>query len=388
MQKLIAALKKEWLILVRDVPGLAILFLMPVLLILVVTLAQENALKNQAVKSSVMISSPAGSPLGRQIISDISSSGMFILVSDTMSREEVYESIRNGASPIGILVADGDSSITLVVDPTLHEAFKTSLVTAATFILKGAGGKRLMQQLLSAGQSSSAEPASPDLEQLLPSVHIEQAVRERSTVKPTPVQNNIPGFILFAMFFIVIPLSGSVISEKSEGTSFRLRTLPVPPAITLGAKVILYLLVCLVQFLLMVFVGYYLLHLLFGFPELEMAGSYAAIALATVTAALGAIGFGLLVGAGSRTHGQAALFGSVLVVILGIISGTFLPIHVMPKVIRQISSLSPIRWGIDNYLELFIRDGSLLDILPGSLWLLLFFIFAMLISMLIFAKRN
>jgi len=388
MQKLNAALKKEWLILVRDVPGLAILFLMPVLLILVVTLAQENALKNQAVKSSVMISSPAGSPIGRQIISDIRSSGMFILLSDTMSREEVYVSIRKGAVPIGILVADGDSSITLVVDPTLHEAYKTSLVTAATFILKGAGGKRLMQQLLSAGQSTSAEPATPDLEQLLPSVHIEQAVRERSTVKPTPVQNNIPGFILFAMFFIVIPLSGSVISEKNEGTSFRLRTLPVPPAITLGAKVILYLLVCLVQFLLMVFVGYYLLHLLFGFPKLEMAGSYAAIALATVTAALGAIGFGLLVGTGSRTHGQAALFGSVLVVILGIISGTFLPIHVMPKVIRQISSLSPIRWGIDNYLELFIRDGSLVDILPGSLWLLLFFILAMLISMLIFAKRN
>jgi ABC-2 type transport system permease protein len=138
----------------------------------------------------------------------------------------------------------------------------------------------------------------------------------------------------------------------------------------------------------MLFVGYSMLHLLFGFPELEMAGSYIALSVATVSAALGAVGFGLLVGSGSRTHSQAALFGSVMVVILGVISGTFLPIHVMPKAIQFISSISPIRWGIDNYIELFVRDGSLIDILPGVLWLLLFFIFALLISMFIFAKRN
>jgi len=130
------------------------------------------------------------------------------------------------------------------------------------------------------------------------------------------------------------------------------------------------------------------LHLMFGFPKLEMGASFPALAIATITAALGAIGFGLLVGSGSRTHSQAALFGSVMVVILGIISGTFLPIHVMPKAIRIISSFSPVRWGIDNYLELFIRDGNVLDILPRALWLLMFFIFASLISMLIIAKRN
>lgn len=388
MQKLFAALKKEWLILVRDIPGLVILFLMPVLLILVVTLAQENALKSQMEKSSIRIVSPPGSLLGEQIICDIRSSGIFSLVSDSLNRDEVYESIRKGEIPIGILVAVGDTAITLIVDPTLHETYKTTLVSAATFILKGASGKVMMQQLLAASQPYSSIQKEIDLQEILPPIYQEQAVKERSSIKPTPVQNNIPGFILFAMFFIVIPLSGSVISEKTEGTNFRLRTLPMPLATTLGAKVILYLLVCIVQFLLMLFVGYSMLHLLFGFSKLEMAGSYSAMAVATVTAALGAVGFGLLVGSWSRTHSQAALFGSVMVVILGIISGTFLPIHVMPKVIRQISSLSPIRWGIDNYLELFIRDGSLVDILPGALLLLLFFIFALLISMLIFAKRT
>ncbi len=388
MQKLLAALRKEWLILVRDIPGLSILFLMPLLLILVVTLAQENTLKSQVAKSSILIVTPPGSVLGEQISSDIKASGMFRVVSDSIGQEELYNAIRKGEVPLGVLVAPGDTAITLVVDPTLHEAYKSTLVTAAMFILKGASGKVIMQQLMTASQPYATTLPADDMLKMLPPIYQQQAIKERSSIKPTPVQNNIPGFILFAMFFIVIPLSGSVISEKNEGASFRIRTLPVPISTMLVAKVILYLLVCIVQFLLMLFVGYYMLHLLFNFPKLEMGSSFFAISVATITASLGAVGFGLLVGAGSRNHGQAALFGSVMVVILGIISGTFLPIHVMPKAIQFISSISPIRWGIDNYLELFIRDGTLVDILPGALWLLLFFIFALLVSMLIFAKRN
>lgn len=388
MRKILAALKKEWLILIRDIPGLGILFLMPVLLILVVTLAQENALKSQVEKSTILIYSPSGSILGKQITIDIESSGMFRIAADPKGRDKLYEAVQTGQVPLGILIAPGDTAITLIIDPTLHEAYKTSLVTAVTFILKGAGGKVMMQQLLSASKPSAAVLSMEAILANLPQISLHQAVKERSSITPTPVQNNIPGFILFAMFFIVIPLSGSVISEKNEGASFRLRTLPVPLWTMLGAKVLLYLLVCIVQFLLMLLIGYYMLHLLFGFPKLEMGSSFLALTIATLTAALGAVGFGLLVGSGSRTHSQAALFGSVMVVILGIISGTFLPIHVMPKAIRVISNFSPIRWGIDNYLELFIRDGTVMDILPRALWLFLFFIFAMLMSMLIFKKRN
>ncbi len=388
MRKLQAGFWKEWLILVRDLPGLGILFLMPVLLILVVTMAQENALKSQVEKSTILISSPPGSVLGKQVIIDFEASGMFRIADEAASREVLYEAIRTGQIPLGIIVAQGDTAITLVIDPTLHEIYKTTLVTAANFILKGAGGKVIMQQLMAASQPGTPVLSSENFLKMAPPVYHQQAVKERSTIKPTPVQNNIPGFVLFAMFFIVIPLSGSVISEKNEGASFRLRTLPVPLWTILGAKVLLYLLVCIVQFLLMMLIGYYLLHLMLGFPMLEMGSDFLALTIATITAALGAVGFGLLVGSVSRTHSQAALFGSVMVVILGIISGTFLPIHMMPKAIRIIGSFSPIRWGIDNYLELFIRDGTVLDILPRALWLLLFFIFAMLISMLIIAKRN
>jgi ABC-2 type transport system permease protein len=76
------------------------------------------------------------------------------------------------------------------------------------------------------------------------------------------------------------------------------------------------------------------------------------------------------------------------VIILGIISGTFLPIHLFPKFIQLISLVSPIRWGIENYLDLFIREGNLLNILPNVLFLLLFFICALMVSTFIFARQK
>jgi ABC-2 type transport system permease protein len=94
------------------------------------------------------------------------------------------------------------------------------------------------------------------------------------------------------------------------------------------------------------------------------------------------------VGASATTHNQAALFGSVMVVLLGLISGTFLPIHLMPQSIQYISYLSPIRWGIDSYLNLFVRGGNITSILPNTILLFLFFGFAMIISITIFAKRK
>jgi ABC-2 type transport system permease protein len=77
-----------------------------------------------------------------------------------------------------------------------------------------------------------------------------------------------------------------------------------------------------------------------------------------------------------------------MVVLLGIISGTFLPIHLMPKFIQYLSYVSPIRWGIDNYLNLFIREGNIASILPNTILLILFFGFAMITSIAIFAKQK
>ena len=92
--------------------------------------------------------------------------------------------------------------------------------------------------------------------------------------------------------------------------------------------------------------------------------------------------------AGRSRHWTSTVLLFCMVVILGVISGTFLPVYLLPKPLQYLSLISPIRWGIDNYLVIFIREGTILSILPNILLLLLFFIFAMIFSITIFARNK
>ncbi len=394
MHKLTSAVCKETLFLLRDLPGLAILFLMPLLLVLVVTLAQEHA-TNRANKTPLSILDEAGTPLAQRIIRDIDSSGMFTLSIQESSIKNPASGNKHRSVSVTLFLAARDSAITLLFDPALAAAEKSALQSTLTFIIKGAQARQVMENTLDRMFIASDTTMKMMVRSTLlngmaamPEIREQYDLPENSVIRPSVIQNNVPGFILFAMFFIVIPLSASMIAEKNEGAHARLLTLPVPARVLLGAKVIVYLAVCLVQFLLMMLMGTRLFPALFGIEGLNVGHHYTAIGLLTVTASLAAIGFGILTGTFARTLGQAALFGSVMVVILGLISGTFLPIHLMPAAIRAISLASPIRWGIDGYLMIFVRDAGVAGIWMNLLLLLLFFGLAMTLSVHIFARRK
>jgi ABC-2 type transport system permease protein len=401
MHKLLSAVSKETLFLLRDLPGLAILFLMPLLLVLVVTLAQEHAV-NRADKTPLTIINQAGTPLSHRIVSDIDSSGLFVIENQESKTEYRIPNTEyrkpnteNRSTPLTLYLAPNDSAVTLVFDPLLSEGEKRALQSTLTFIIKGAQARQVMENTLNTMFLTSDTTLKMIVRTSLlqgmaamPPVTSQYDLSEQSQIRPSVIQNNVPGFILFAMFFIVIPLSASMVAEKNEGAWTRLMTLPVSRATLLLSKVIVYLSVCLVQFLLMIFMGTWLFPHLFGLEGLDVGHNYGHIAAVTVAASLSAIGFGILTGTFARTMGQAALFGSVMVVILGLISGTFLPIHLMPVFIQYISYLSPVRWGIDLYLLIFIREAEIGALLPGLFLLLLFFGLAMTVSIYIFARKK
>ncbi len=395
MQKLWFILKKEVLLLFRDIPGVIILFLMPILLIFIVTLAQENALKSQNSKTQILFVDEFKSSFSVKLHENLDSSGLFHPVSEIgKTRVKLPQArllIEQGDYKFGILIMAADPAITLLIDPTLQDNVKRPVVNALTYIIRGTQTKVAMDGImgkLPADMKALIGAMVSETMHKLPPVKETYALREKSAIQPNVIQNNVPGFILFAMFFIVIPMAGSIITEKNEGSFKRLSSLPVGFPAILGGKVLAYLVICLLQFIVMMAIGTWIFPILFGLPQLQLGHQYVAIALATVAASLAAIGFGTLVGAAATTHNQAALFGSVMVVLLGVISGTFLPVHLMPEAIQCVSHLSPIRWGIDNYLNLFIREGNLASILPNTILLILFFGFAMITSIAIFAKKK
>lgn len=395
MKKLLFSAKKEVLLIVRDLPGLLILFLMPVLLMTVVIMAQEYTLKNQLGKTKILYINESHSEFSNTLRENLLSSGFFeadtLFNHSEITRSSAIALISSGKYPLGLYLAPGDSIIEIFTDPALSGPYKANLVTPMKYLVKATQTRNIIESMLSASAGEMKPLIDKTIEestQKLPAVQETLAGSESAGIKPTAIQNIVPGFILFAMFFVVIPLAASIINEKNEGAFQRLRTLPVGFGVILGSKVLVYFVVCLVQFFLMMLVGLWVFPHFLGMPPLQLGNNIPAILFATTASSFAAIGFGILVGSASGTMAQASLFGSVMVVLLGVISGTFLPVHVMPQAIQSISMVSPMRWGIDNYLDVFIRGGSILTILPRSLLLFAFFIFAMISSIYIFALRK
>jgi ABC-2 type transport system permease protein len=209
---------------------------------------------------------------------------------------------------------------------------------------------------------------------------------EKAVLMPNAVQQNVPAWALFGMFFIVVPLSGNLIRERQEGTLQRLLSIPVSSGSLLAGKLLAYVAVCLVQFALMLLVGKTLLPL-FGTPVLELGDQLPAVAFLALCAALAAAGYGLLIGTLVRSYEQASMFGAVSVVVAAALGGIMVPVYVMPKAMQALSILSPLGWGLEGFLEIFVRRAGFLDIIDNALSLLAFFTLTLAIAWASFYRR-
>jgi ABC-2 type transport system permease protein len=427
MRKLIYNIHKELLILFRDLPGLAILFLMPLLMIIVITLTQQNAFNSvKASAIELLFIDKDGGTIGKLVSENLEKNKEIKLIKQynglTLNDSLMKALLADGRFKAGLEIAENSTEtaeqkivdelsalvgatdsieksesiegLKVIFDPAINDLLKISILNAVKMAGTGAESGLMIKVLFQKLSEviTTDDSASIEILQTLHDVETEKlqkqviAVDESfpgdpdEIVRPSITQNNVPAFALFAMFFIVIPLAGSLIAEKNEGTYDRIRTLPVSYLNILTGKTIAYLLVCFMQFLLMVLVGIYVFPNLMGLPALEMGENYFAIIIATLASALSAIGFGLLVGTYSSTHNQAAMFGAILVVIMAALGGIFMPVYMMPENLKIISMLSPLRWGIDSYLYIFVRGAGLVSIWKNLLLLLGFFIVSLTIA--------
>ena len=202
------------------------------------------------------------------------------------------------------------SRLTIYFDPAVRGVYRTAVTSALQRGVLGLEiGKKseifgrllpdeiqrsLDKQLADYGaaglQLHMPQPSSDWTRQPLIELTEESAYPEKYAILPTSVQQNVPAWTLFGMFFIVIPLAGTLIRERQEGTLTRLMTMPVSNVSLLLGKVFAYLVICLVQFVLMLLVGKFILPLL-GTPVLELGTAPLALLVVAVSAALAACGY-------------------------------------------------------------------------------------------------
>jgi len=192
--------------------------------------------------------------------------------------------------------------------------------------------------------------------------------KNRPAVLPNSVQQNVPAWLIFSMFFIVIPVSNAFIAERNFGTLMRLRSMNVSRGYILFGKIAPYFIINLIQAGIMLLIGMYMVPLLGG-EALSPGASPGGLALIICSLSLCAISLALLVATLSNTTEQATVIGGVGNIILGALGGIMVPKFVMPDFMQRVANISPMSWGLEGFLDILLRGGNVLDVIPESLLL-------------------
>lgn len=427
MNKLLASVKKEILLLLRDRVGLAILFIMPMVLIFVMTLIQDSAFKtlNEKGFPIIFVDNDKDS-LGIEIQKGLRSSDLCTVYDSVDGQpatpETAKKAVSEGKFLVGIVIPEGATSairsnvmvlvqetmssdpateksvatdsvnIRIFIDPITKKSFIASVVSSLREFISGIQTKIMFQtfsaQIEELIPDKKKSPRNAFSQTQIIRYNEEYASKSIGEIVPNAVQHNVPAWTIFAMFFIVMPLSGSIMKEKTEGSIFRLHTMPSSYLLLINGKIIVYVLVCMIQFLLMLTVGLYFLPML-GLPVLDLGHSYLGIFIIALATAFASTGYAVMVGTIASTEQQGAIFGALTILLLSALGGIWVPTYVMPQLMRNISEFSPLNWSLEGFYELLLRGGGASSVLMPALKLMIFFVCSMTVASLINrAKRK
>ncbi len=412
MRKPLAFIIKEALLLWRDKGGLAMLFVMPMVLILIMTLLQDSSFKELDEKNIPVLflnhdtarfgtafgknfnsvrffdihNNIDGKPLTDELLKRSVAEGKFLVgvvvhknATEKINRRILFnikrqmgDAVQDDSLPDDEQGVDSSASVEIYFDPAIKTSFKLSITSAIRQISFAVESEMLFDNYRRILKNSLGITVNKPEKQLQPVIIKQQyATTLHSEQIPNSVQHNVPAWTIFAMFFIVIPLSGNIIGERNGGIVKRLATIPGALLYSDLAKMVVYLLIGVVQAFVMIAVGMYLLPLL-GLPRLHPGTHFTALFTLIVVTALAAASFGLFTGTFFTSRDQSAVFGSISVVILAAVGGIWVPVFVMSDILRQISKLSPLNWAINAFYNIFLRDSGIAGITHYLLYLLLF----------------
>ncbi|MGI9551883.1 MAG: ABC transporter permease [Aurantibacter sp.] len=420
MHKLWASTYKEFLLLTRDPGGLAILFLMPLLLVIVITTVQDSTFKTiKQNRIPVLLVDNDGGNVAQSVEENLRASEMFELVKGN-DESSVQELVQKGEYQLAIVIPENLSNdlnlkvsenvegllakfgfdeaelppqksklevkeVKLYFDPATQFSFRNSIKSGIDKMVS----KIETQTIYKAFQEELTDDPSEEIFETESFIRFKEIIPNSSkkALIPNSTQHNIPAWTLFAIFFIILPLSINMVNEKNQGTFVRLRTHPISYATVLGGKATVFLAVSLIQFALMLLVGIYLFPAL-GLPKLDVSGRLPLLFIVAFFAGLAAVGLGLLIGTIAKSQEQSAPFGATFVVILAALGGVWVPVFAMPKLMQALSNLSPMNWGLNAFYDVFLRNVGFLEILPEIGLLFLFFIATTLIAIWYYKRKN
>lgn len=412
MRKIAATVLNEFRLFRKDLAGVALLFLMPLVLTIIMALIQDAPFREyQDIRFDILWVDNDKGKMARQMGEGLEEIKQFRLVRELDGKPveagQARALVQKGEYKIAIILPEGVSaevvnsanqvanemgqrmgvtgklpqresrpaSLEIYFDPVTKQAMKLSLLNALDKQLTKVQAEIILARLEEKikgekGDSTGMEPI--DLQAKMRAVTIKElsaAPENKVNLNTNSVQHNVPAWAIFGLFFIIIPIAGNSIREREDGSLMRIRMIPGSYFSILTGKLSFYVLLGTLQFFIMLAAGLLILPR-FGLPSLQMGNAPLTLLITALVIAVTATAYGFCIGALFQTPNQALPFGAISIVILSAVGGIWVPVEILPAGLQQVAKLSPLYWALDAINGIFLRGGSLPAVWPNLVILL------------------
>jgi len=415
MYKFRISLQKEFLILFSDKVGIALMFVMPMLLIFVITIIQDSAFNIITEnKISMLIVNNDNGKQGNKLTNMLFESKMFN-ISQKHNSDTVFlkREVLNGNSMVGIFIPENFSEkinlnsentaniilanfglsesiqketietapILFFNDPILQDNFCFSILNSIYTYLNIIENTNMLENIFfNMGHSQIPEDVKHSLTE--EKIKIKRRFFTQTSQIPNSTQHNVPAWTLFALYFMVISLGANIVIERTSGSFLRLKTIPTNFRLIMISKQTTYMIVGLIQVLLIFCVGFFIFPMI-NLPELSFPTNIIGTIVLVLLSCFAAVSYSLMVGTLAETIEQSNGFGALSIIIFAAIGGVWVPTFVMPDYMKIISKISPLQWSLEGFYFLFLKNGHWGNLIKPIIGL---FIFSFVCQLITFVK--
>jgi ABC-2 type transport system permease protein len=179
----------------------------------------------------------------------------------------------------------------------------------------------------------------------------------KDSIDYNPGANSSAGQLITWVFIPLLGISQLFAVERQKGTLRRLLTTPTRKSTYLLGTIFGQVLTALVQMLLLITFGIFVMKLNWGSQPL-------ALGVMMVSAALVAAALGTTLGTFVKTDSQASGLSIMTGMVMALLGGCWYPLELFPQAVQTVVKVLPTTWAMRGLLDIVLRGQGLTAILP------------------------
>jgi ABC-2 type transport system permease protein len=358
MRRALVLARAEVLHVVRDRATLAQLVVIPIVQLLVLSNAATFAIRQSPL---YVVDLDRGS-VSRGLVSRLGASGLFDVVGQSSSPEAADEAMLHGRVTLVLTIPRGfesrlvrEGAAPVHLDVNAEKGSAAGIVQSYAVRIIEDHARELDRRIHPVMRSVVVESAR-DAAPLRGLGRVETVGRMRYNPALNYQHFMVPGILVALVTMIgTLVTAQNIAREKEMGTLEQLNVTPITKAEFITAKLLPFWVLALIN----LSIGLVVARLVFGVP---MRGSLLLLFAAAAIYLLVALGIGLWISGVVETQQQAMFVTFFILMIYLLMSGLFTPVDSMPRWVRLLSELNPVRHFVTISRAILIKGAGLAEI--------------------------